>query len=218
MEKTIKVTGTGSLSVKPDTTVLHIQLQGSEKQYAKACSKAAEAAEELRGVFASLGFAPEELKTVSFSVNAKQEGYTDKNGNYRTRQTGYEYYQGLKISFASSNERLSLCLTALAKAACDPLFSIEYTVKNPESAKNKLLRLAVKDSEKKAKVLAAAAGKSLGEVLFMDYSWGQMNLSVRPAAFAAEKRLAACEDAIAVDINPEDIRIEDTVTVLWALQ
>ncbi len=219
MDRTIKVTGTGSLSVKPDTTVLHIQLQGSEKKYEAACAKAAEAGAQIGRAFAALGFAEDELKTVSFSVNTRQEGYTDKNGVYRTRQAGYEFYQELKLSFAADNERLSQCLTVLAKAECSPLFHIEYTVKNPESAKNRLLALAVKDSEKKAKILAKAAGKTLGDVLFMDYSWGQMNLSVRPMMnFAREKSMAMCEDAIAVNVTPEDIRIEDTVTVLWELK
>ena len=51
-------------------------------------------------------------------------------------------------------------------------FSIEYTVSNPEAAKNKLLGEAVKDSMSKAGVLAAAAGVTLGDIVNIDYSWG----------------------------------------------
>lgn len=63
-------------------------------------------------------------------------------------------------------------VTALAHCAVSPEFSIEYTVSNPEAAKNKLLGEAVKDSMSKAGVLAAAAGVTLGDIVNIDYSWG----------------------------------------------
>ena len=63
-------------------------------------------------------------------------------------------------------------VTALAHCPVSPEFSIEYTVSNPEAAKNKLLGEAVKDSMSKAGVLAAAAGVTLGDIVNIDYSWG----------------------------------------------
>ena len=111
-------------------------------------------------------------------------------------------------------------LYALAHCPVSPEFSIEYTVADPEASKNELLGNAVKDSMKKASVLADASDVKLGEIINIDYSWGEIDFVSKPLQ---EMSLRCCEpdesysSSYDMDIEPDDIDITDTVTVIWEI-
>ena len=128
----------------------------------------------------------------------------------------------MKIEFDSDNERLGKILYALARCELHPEFTISYTVKDQEAAKNELLGKAVADAKEKANVLAKAADLQLKEIQTVDYSWGEISMEVRPVGgmLRANKMMAAecAEDAAyGMDIEPDDITVSDTVTVVWEI-
>ena len=74
------------------------------------------------------------------------------------------------------------------------------------------------DALRKAKKLAAAAGVKLGALLGMDYAMAEPVLETRPMAKAMLRSTNdAAVESFAMDINPEDIRAEDTVTITWEM-
>lgn len=82
---------------------------------------------------------------------------------------------------------------------------------------------AESDAKEKAAVLSAAAGVKLKDIQSIDYSWGQIDFEVSPLnrALMAEDCLAAPMSAggsYNVDIEPDDIDVSDTVTVLWEIE
>ena len=79
-QRTIRVTGKGTLHLRPDLTRLTMTLQGTETDYADALRKSAEDTETLRGVLEGLGFARDRLKTAQFGVEPVYEGCQDENG------------------------------------------------------------------------------------------------------------------------------------------
>ena len=87
----------------------------------------------------------------------------------------------------------------------------------PEAAKAALIEAAVKDARRKAEILAGAAGVKLGALLRMDYSLAEPRLETAPMAKAMLTRSNGAADSFAMDIHPEDIRAEDTVTLVWEL-
>lgn len=138
----------------------------------------------------------------------------------KRRFQGYKYVNRMKLEFPADNQRLGKILYALAHCPLSPEFSIEYTMADPEQCKNELLGAAVKDSMKKASVLSDAAGVKLGQIVNIDYSWGEMEFVTRPLQ---EMSLRCCEpeecdsESYDMDIEPNDIDITDTVTVVWKL-
>ena len=78
-----------------------------------------------------------------------------------------------------SSFKLGPILYALVHCRVKPKFSIEYTVADKEKAKNELIGRAVKDSMEKASVLAEASGAKLGNIMSIDYSWGEMDFVSR---------------------------------------
>ena len=85
-----------------------------------------------------------------------------------------------------------------------------------------MLGKAVTDAREKASVLTQAAGVSLKDIQSIDYSWGQINFEVQPMnrMLMVEECCAPMVDGAGsydMDIEPDDIEVSDTVTVLWEI-
>ena len=220
MERIIRVTGKGSISVKPDRICLNLTLEDIYDKYEKTLEQSTMQVEILKDCFEKLGFQRNDLKTISFNVDTEYESYQDRQKIWKRRFKGYKFVHHMKIEFDADNKRLGKILYALSHAPVYPEFRIKYTVKDTESAKNRLLGKAVVDSKEKAQALTEAAGVMLGEVITIDYSWGEISVVSEPMTrhmVLAEERCMpnACYD---IDIEPDDIEVTDTVTVVWAIK
>ena len=221
MERTIRVTGKGKLSVKPDTIRLRINMEGMYPEYDETLQKSSEVVELLKDLVEKQGYERKELKTLYFNIDTEYESYQDRDKNWKRRFQGYKYVHRMKMEFPADNQRLGKMLYALAHCPVSPEFSIEYTVSDPEASKNELLGKAVKESLKKASVLAEASDVKLGKIINIDYSWGEIDFVSKPLQ---EMSLRCCEPiesysaSYDMDIEPDDIDITDTVTVVWALE
>ena len=62
---------------------------------------------------------------------------------------------------------------------------------------------------------------TLKEIQSIDYSWGEIDFEYRPmdGAVLAERCLAApmAAKSYDLDIEPDDIEVSDTVTVVWEI-
>ena len=220
MERIIKVTGRGKISVKPDTIQLNINAEGIYKEYAEAVKKSTEDTALIRETIAKAGLDPKKLKTVYFGVDTEYEGYQDRHGNWKQRFKGYKYNHSMHLKFPADNEVLGKVLYELANCKVSVQFSISHTVKDVEAVKNELLGKAVTDSRAKAQVLTEAAGVTLGDIVNIDYSWGELEIYSRPMRnFVYGSALNAKEEStFDLDIEAEDIDVQDTVTVVWEIK
>jgi uncharacterized protein YggE len=217
--RTIRVTGKGQIKVKPNMTRITITLEGVYQEYAETLRRSSLDTDEIKELLSRFGFERSDLKTLNFSVDTEFENYRE-HGEYKRRFVGYKYRHVMKLEFESDNERLGRILYALANCKVKPEFRISYTVSDPESAKNELLGKAVTDAAQKAAVLTTAAGVSLREIQSIDYSWGEINFEVQPMKrMMTEDCLAApmSTEGYDMDIEPDDIEVSDTVTVIWEI-
>ena len=217
--RTIRVTGKGQIKVRPDMTRITMSLEGLYKDYNETLRLSSQDTETLKDILSGFGFERSDLKTLNFSVDTEYESYKDRDGSYKQRFTGYRYRHMLKVEFDSDNERLGKILYALANGNVRPEFRISYTVKDPEATKNTLLGKAVKDAREKASVLTEAAGIGLKDIQSIDYSWGEIDFEYRPmdGGILAERCMAEPTAAYSLDIEPDDIEVSDTVTVVWEI-
>lgn len=220
MERFIRVTGKGSISVAPDTIKLHITAEGVSKEYEKAVEKSAEETALIREAISRAGIDPKELKTNWFNVDSAYERYRDKNDDLKSKFVGYRYEHRMNVMFPNDNAILGKVLYELANCPVNVEFSITHTVKDTEPVKNELIRKAVMDSKVKAENLTKAAGVELGDVVTIDYSWGKMEIHSRNMDMMALKcAIEPCESiGYDIDIEAEDINVEDTVTVVWEIK
>lgn len=212
--RTIRVTGKGNLKVKPDTTRLMITLNGVYPEYAETINRSTAETEALRELLVEVGFKSSAMKTLSFDVDTEFENYRDENNDYKRRFIGYKFTHTLKVDFPSDNELLGKTLFTLSRSNLAPEFRISYTIADPEAVKNELIGKAVEDAMKKAEVLAKAARLTLGSIQTVDYSWGEINMEVHPMD---DMLMSPCAGPCEMDIEPDDIDVSDTVTVVWEI-
>ena len=215
--RSIRVTGKGQLKLRPDTTRITMTLEGVYPEYGETLRHSSEDTEALKDVLSGFGFSRTDLKTLNFSVDTEYESYREREV-YKQRFIGYRFQHMLKVEFPSDNERLGRILYALANCAVSPEFRLSYTVSDPEAAKNELLGKAVQDAKEKATVLTRAAGVTLQCIESIDYSWGEIDIEYRPMERLAKPTQALMAKSYALDIEPDDIEISDTVTVIWEIE
>ena len=219
--RTIRVTGKAQIKVHPDMTRITISLEGIYPDYSETLRRSSEDTEQLKDLLSTFGFERAELKTLNFSVDTQYESYKEK-GAYKQRFIGYKYCHAMKVEFESDNDRLGKILYALAHCAVQPEFRISYTVRDPEAAKNELLGRAVSDARDKAAVLTEAAGVTLKDIQSIDYSWGKIDFEIHPMnrSIMGGDSMASMvmeDSSYDMDIEPDDIEVSDTMTVIWEI-
>ena len=171
MERTIRVTGTGRISVKPNTTIINLNFDNVQPTYDAALRSSAEDVAIVKDALVRAGLSRDSLKTINFDINTHYESYRDEKGNYKSRFDGYQYRQSLRFKFPIDNKTLGKVLYQLGQLDVNPEFSIYYSIEDTESIKNELLGNAIADAKKKAEVIANASGVVLEEILEINYNW-----------------------------------------------
>lgn len=219
MNRTITIKGIGKLSLKPDQTVVSLTLKNIHAVYDKAMDEAVKHLEQLRNAIEEIGFAKDELKTASFDVGTEYENERDKNGNYKRRFVGYRVTHALKLEFAFDSRRLSKVLGAVATCIAEPELNVQFTVKDREAVNAALLESACSNAKAKAEVLTKASGVTLGELVSIDYNWGELHL-YSPTRYEMEDAcmMRASAAPTAMDIEPDDIDVSDSVTFVWEMR
>ena len=215
MQRTIVVKGTGKVSLKPDRIELDLRMRALDKEYRASMEKGALYLSDLRDKLKEAGFNTDDLKTTNFNVERYSE-YDSKKREYRF--VGYYTNHSLRLGFDFDTELLSKALDAVSNSVSDPETDIRFTVKDKESPKEELLRSAAADARKKAEILTEASGVKLGELVNINYDWGELNIYSRTVyedrAFGGEPMLAK---SVAMDVVPDDIDLSDTVSFMWEI-
>ncbi len=219
MKNILKVTGKGSISLRPDTIRIILTITDTKENYDDAVKKSTEDTGVLKNCIENIGFKKEDLKTLAFNVNMQYENQKDKDDVWKRVLVGYTYNHQLKLEFERDNNDLGKILYALVNSKVKPQIDISYTIKDLEAAKNELLSKAVEDSKNKAQILAKAAGVGLGEIVNIIYSKEEKTFDVMPVRGMMLKSAAPQNDgAYNMDIEPENIVADDTVTIMWEIE
>ena len=216
MTKTITVKGIGRATAKPDYVVLSMALENRDMDYSRAMTDAARCLENLNKALTGIGFAEDDLKTTDFNVGTIYTSERNRAGNYETRFDGYAVRHRLKLAFDFDMARLSETLTALTGCLSNPNLDISFTVKDPAAISDEMLRSAASNARQKAQILCDAAGVRLGELLTIDYNWGELNIR-SDTRYMMEEACLPTSTTTGISIEPDDIHVSDTATFVWAI-
>lgn len=220
MEKTIRVTGIGKVSIKPNITIINLDFSNVLPTYEDALKASTIDVSAVKDAIAKAGIDRESLKTTNFSVDAHYESYRDEKGNYKSKFDGYEYHQSLRFKFDIDNKVLGRVLYQLSTINVEPRFRISYGVKNAEDARNELLGNAITDAKKKAEIISKAASVELGEILDINYSW--LDIEFNSRSYELQPEVMMCKSisdaGYDIDIEPDDIEKSDNVTLVFKIK
>ena len=212
----ITVKGIGAVSVKPDLIVLRLSMETAEYEYDAAMKAAAEKIDFLNKALEAAGFEKKSAKTADFRVRADYDRRNDGKGNYTSVFMGYKCRHELKIEFDFDTKRLAKALSEISKCIAKPEISIDFTVKDSSAVSGELLKAAAKNAREKAEILCAASGAKLGELLSIDYNWGELHL-YSATDYDVEGKCMMLGAADDMDIEPEEIKARDTATFAWEI-
>ncbi len=218
MSRTITVKGMGKVTAAPDLVVISMNLEAREKEYEKALALAAEKIEALNAALEKIGFEKKSVKTTDFNVRTVYDRVQDKNG-YKNVFGGYACSHRLKVEFDFDTKRLAQTLSAISGCLAQPELSIAFTVKDPTAVSRKLLQSATKNAREKAQILCEAAGVTLGELLNIDYNWGEINVVSHTNYMIENRCMAMPMGGLAdMELQPDDINVSDTATFVWEIK
>lgn len=218
MGRTITVKGMGRASAKPDYVVLSMILESTDKEYDKAMGIASDRIQQLNETLCGIGFEKGDLKTTNFNVRTDYERVKDRNGDYRNVFSGYEVTHNLKLAFDFNMNRLSQTLSAISGCLSHPQISIAFTVKDATAINEEMLRSAAMNAKRKAEILCEASGVKLGDLIAIDYNWGELDIYSHTHYDCCEDALYPMAASKAIDIDPDDIDVSDTATFVWELK
>ncbi len=220
MNRTIRVTGKSSIEVSPDRTRISLNISGTEKEYDQCLAKSVTDMSVIVDCIRKFGFERRDIKTASFDISRKTEGYRDKNGDWKYRFIGYEYTEDLNFTFPNDNGLLGRILYALAHLTIVPEINISYFCSDEETVKNKILELAVRDAKKKAELLTDAAGVKLCEILDIDYSCITVTMETDNMKFCKPMGLDDMRTCgtYEVDLEPDNISASDSVRITFRIE
>ena len=209
----------GRVSTAPDYVVISMSLEAHEQDYEATMELAAKKIEQLNTSLEEIGFEKKSVKTTNFNVRTDYEREKDRNGNYKSVFNGYICSHRLKVEFDFDTKRLAQTLYAISRCLAQPELSISFTVKDPSAVNKELLKSATINAKEKAQILCEASGVELGQLLTIDYNWGELNIVSHTDYMLEEKCMAMPVGGLAdMDIEPDDIDVSDTATFVWEIK
>ena len=218
--RTITVKGIGNVSARPDYIVLSLDIEALSETYDRAMTEASERIKKLQDAAVLVGYEKSDMKTTSFIVQTRYENVKDRQGNYKREFAGYACSYHLKLAFDFDSKQLAKVISAIADCGAQPELSIAFTVKNPARVSEELLINATENARAKAEILCKASGSTLGQLLNIDYNWGELNVFSRTSYDVEDciQPLMAMSKCAAPEIEPDDIDVTDTVAFTWEIK
>lgn len=208
MSKTITVKGVGTASVKPDYITIRLEIVSVNKDYSKSVDSANKRITILQDALSKAGYAKEDLKTLSFGVGTSYEN--------KGKTAIYRCMYNLKLSFDLDTDRLAETINVIADSDADTQFRIMFTVKNPEKVNEQLLKSAAQNARQKAEALCAASGVNLGDLVSINYDWGEVSV-VSASSYSMNREMVRGISTPAPQFEPDNIKSEDSATFVWEI-
>lgn len=217
MDRLITVKGTGTVSLKPDITIITMNLESQHLEYDQTMQLATNSVDMLTSAIESAGFDKKDLKTTNFNIRTNYESYTDHDNNYKTKFVGYICEQELKIEFDFDSKMISNVFSAISKSTVHPRLGIEFSVRDKTAVIEELLIQTAENARKKSAILVKAAGVKLGQLMSINYNWDEIHL-YSPTRYDMESKVMALGSSAAPNIEPDDITVSDAVAYVWEIE
>lgn len=160
-QRTINVTGTGTLHVEPDIAVVSLGVQTLGPDVGIAVQENNRRAKAVMEALLELGVTPEDMRTTNFYVSSQPQ--FDPMG-MPTGETSYTVDNTIFFTLRAP-DKLGAVLQAALRAGSNSVQSVSYSVADPSVPMDEARQIAVADAQRQAQQLTAAAGTALGKVL-----------------------------------------------------
>lgn len=213
LAKTITVSGSASIEVKPDHATINIGVDTSDKVTVKAVAANSMLMAKVVEAVKVQGIAEKSMQTSHFSIEAQHPALKEGYGVDDTVITGYAVSNMLTIE-VDDVSKVPLIIDAAVKAGANTSNSVVFEAKNRQALDDQALADAVKDARHKAEIIAAAVGAKVGKAIFINNASGTYDYAVG----ANGNKAMSYRLAPPVTIMPGQVDISAAVTVEYVLE
>jgi uncharacterized protein YggE len=203
--RAIAVTGTGSVSMRPDLAVVTL---GAEARRPGLADAVADVSQRMTAVLArlrALGIAERDVRTVTYAIEPRAT--SPRPDEAPPRITAYHVANVVQVK-SRRLDGVAALVEAAVTAGANTVRGIAFTVEDPAAAQAEARTLAVRDAAARARRIADAAGVTLGEVLSITEGGAVRPLPPRMTTMAMEA---------AGPVEPGQLEIVVTVETRYAI-
>ena len=165
-DRVIQVSGSGVVSLAADTATLQIGVNTRKESVKEAQKENANLMAAVMEAIKKAGIEEKDIMTSQFNVFSSYEYSTSVLGK-ETRTPYYEVQNTVTVIIHDLS-MVGAVLDAVMDAGANTTYGISFSSTQANEAYQKALTRAVEDAITKAKVLSAAAGVELGELICID--------------------------------------------------
>ncbi len=206
----VTASGTGIVTLKPDTATIILGVSEAAKGAVQAQSTVNKKIEAIKKALIKAGAKESDISISDLSV----WGNYDYSDGQEQKLVGYTASHTLNIT-VSDMEKVGPLIDASLSAGANQLQGVTFSVKNNDSAYDKALKLAVEKAREKADVMAAAAGLKLGSIKTLtegtDYGYS-------PYVNAKYADADMGEGSVPTQVDTGMVTVSATVTVVFSLE
>lgn len=203
----ISVTGLGQVEAPPDMATITLGVTQQAEQAADAMAATSRAVGGILERLDAMGLEPRDLQTRRLSLSPVWSNRSGSSGA-PPAITGFVASNTVLVRVRAL-ERLGGILDAVIAEGANDFNGLEFSLQDPEPIRDQARARAVEDGIRKARLLAQAAGVTLGPVLSISEQDGG-----RPAPMMMEMSARAAD----VPVAAGEVSMRATVSMVFAIE
>jgi hypothetical protein len=196
------VTGTGAAAAAPDVAQITVGVETRDASAEAALQTNNRTTGNVIDALRNSGVVQEDIQTTELSIRRPQRDVGEEN-----QRAPYVVTNAVRI--VTDVDRLGETLDAAVGAGANTIRGIQFRIEDEAALRDAAMRRAVADARRKAEVLAAEAGVSLGAVVRIDEGSGAPSPGPLPTARVAMSP---------VPVQGGSQEITQSVTVTWRIE
>jgi uncharacterized protein YggE len=210
-QRSITVTGSASVTAKPDYAIVTLMLTSQNNTAQTVFSQNDENASRLMKSLSDAGVAPEDIEQRTFALNPTYDYSGGGNASVPPRLVGYHMMATYQVKVRDLKS-LPVVLDAGSLAGANNLTIEGYDVANKEKLKSQAVKMAIEDAREAAGRLAKEMGGALGEILSVSDSESSGGSAPMGMGREEEERRAPGQ------INPKEIKKKVELKVTFSVK
>jgi uncharacterized protein YggE len=203
--------GFGTAKRAPDRAWVSIAVEARESKAADARTQAAKQMATVQAGLKTIGIAADAFKTTDFTLQPQGEFDGTRN-----RVNGYVVHNEIEVR-VDNIDQIGDVIDAAGSVKTSGTLSVSisnvrFDLKNSESIVKETLGLAVQDALGRARAIATAAGRTIGNIVKIEEQPG-----IEPRPFLVTTRSGTNVQFDKTPIAPNEIEIRSSVSVTVAL-
>lgn len=209
--RTISVDGTSVIKAMPDRATVNISIESTAKDAKEASAQNAIVMNKIQKDIIALAITKDNIKTTNYNLYPLY----NRKDNGRQEITGYSVSNQITVTVDNIDIVGNVIDTAI-NAGANSVNSVEFSLKDPQSYKDKVLVQAINDAKRKADIIAKTLGKNVVNVVSVN-----SNNSYIEARTFNSMMYAKAADSAAVGasspIQAGDISVKANVSIVFEI-